>query len=96
MRMWHEARNGLLQRADRLLHSTIVSALSSETVDVSVAGGGAWRPAGLLRWITTIEHEDIGLLYLLTSFARDRQTRRRRRSRRVAAAGYAVSVLARV
>src|SRR5690349_10543085 len=25
------------------------------------------RPAGLLRWVTTVDHKDIGVLYLLTT-----------------------------
>src|SRR5947208_1175517 len=27
------------------------------------------RPAGLLRWVTTVDHKDIGVLYLMTSLA---------------------------
>src|SRR5579859_697842 len=25
------------------------------------------RPTGLLRWVTTVDHKDIGILYILTS-----------------------------
>ncbi|MBV9174386.1 MAG: cytochrome c oxidase subunit I [Chloroflexi bacterium] len=28
-----------------------------------------YRPTGLLRWVTTVDHKDIGLLYILTSLA---------------------------
>jgi heme/copper-type cytochrome/quinol oxidase subunit 1 len=27
------------------------------------------RPTGLLRWVTTVDHKDIGVLYLVTSAA---------------------------
>src|SRR5207237_5330547 len=26
------------------------------------------RPTGLLRWVPTVDHKDIGILYLVTSF----------------------------
>src|ERR1700694_4798248 len=41
--------------------------MTSVTSPFPVPAAEHLRPAGLLRWVTTVDHKDIGILYLVTS-----------------------------
>src|ERR1700694_6082347 len=51
------------------MHGTPGARMTSVASPFPVPAAEELRPAGLLRWVTTVDHKDIGVLYLLTSLA---------------------------
>ncbi len=43
--------------------------MTSVASPLPVPAADEFRPNGLLRWVTTVDHKDIGILYLVTSLA---------------------------